>query len=141
MRLAPNQRGERHLPVDMTPMIDIVFQLLIFFLTTAQLAQLSLAEVDLPSERGEASDQEMDAGLIINILADGTIVVAGQPTDLVALSLMAESLLAESSGRERPIRPLVRADRAAPADALNRTLRALQGAGVGAVRIATDPGG
>ncbi len=141
MRLAPNQRGERHLPVDMTPMIDIVFQLLIFFLTTAQLAQLSLAEVDLPSERGEASDQEMDAGLIINILADGTIVVAGQPTDLVALSLMAESLLAESSGRERPIRPLVRADRAAPANALNLTLRALQNAGVGAVRIATDPGG
>ena len=139
MRMSPAQRGERHLPVDMTPMIDIVFQLLIFFLTTAQLAQLSLAELELPAERGEASEVDVETGLIVNILRDGSVVVAGRATDLVALSLMAEALVAESTAR--PVRPLVRADRAAPAAALNRTLRTLQEAGVGAVRIATDPGG
>lgn len=139
MRISPIQRGERNLPVDMTPMIDIVFQLLIFFLTTAQLAQLSLAELELPLERGEESEEEMETGLIVNILADGSIVVAGQPTDLVALSLMAESLVSDSSAR--PVRPLVRADRSAPAEMLNRTLRTLQESGVNAVRIATDPGG
>jgi len=140
VRISPSHRGERTLPVDMTPMIDIVFQLLIFFLTTAQLAQLSLAEVELPLERGEASDETAEAGLIVNILADGSVVVAGQATDLVALSLMAESLVAESAGGDRDVRPLVRADRSAPAAALNRTLSVLQRAGVGAVRIATDPG-
>ena len=53
MRFDARRRKSRLLPVDMTPMIDIVFQLLIFFLTTAQLAQFSRAEMDLPEEAGE----------------------------------------------------------------------------------------
>ena len=46
MNFRSRDKQERLLPVDMTPMIDIVFQLLIFFLTTAQLAQFSRAEME-----------------------------------------------------------------------------------------------
>ena len=56
MNFSSRNKPERLLPVDMTPMIDIVFQLLIFFLTTAQLAQFSRAEMDLPQEAGEETE-------------------------------------------------------------------------------------
>ncbi|MCH8037092.1 MAG: biopolymer transporter ExbD, partial [Proteobacteria bacterium] len=37
----------------MTPMIDVVFQLMIFFMYTAQFAQVTRTAIDLPDEAGE----------------------------------------------------------------------------------------
>ena len=122
MRFDARRRKSRLLPVDMTPMIDIVFQLLIFFLTTAQLAQFSRAEMDLPEEAGEQVETAEEAGIIVNVLAE-ELVIDHRGDDLARL------------------RPLVRADRNAPAARLNRVLEMLQAAGVPAVRIATAPGG
>ena len=131
MRFASRNKPDRLLPVDMTPMIDIVFQLLIFFLTTAQLAQFSRAEMDLPQE----------AGIIVNLLADGTIQIAGERLDDATFAVMAEELVLDHPGEELArLRPLVRADRNAAAARLNRVLEILQSAGVPAVRIATAPG-
>jgi biopolymer transport protein ExbD len=131
---------ERQLPVDMTPMIDIVFQLLIFFLTTAQLAQFSRAEMDLPTEAGEQVEDAAEAGLIVNVMSDGSIVIAAETLELAAFEIMATELVLEAGEAAATLRPLVRADRNAPTIALNRVLLALQRAGVPAVRIATAPG-
>ena len=73
MRFASRNKPDRLLPVDMTPMIDIVFQLLIFFLTTAQLAQFSRAEMDLPQEAGEQTEAAEEAGIIVNLLAEKSV--------------------------------------------------------------------
>ena len=97
MRFNGRKRKDRLLPVDMTPMIDIVFQLLIFFLTTAQLAMFSRAELDLPVEMGEQEEAAEEAGLIINILSDGSITIAGESLDDEAFALAVAGLLA---GRE-----------------------------------------
>ena len=74
MKIHAPSRKERNLLLDMTPMIDIVFLLLIFFLTTMQLARESRAEVELPVEMGEKDPAVQPAGLILNVLADGSIV-------------------------------------------------------------------
>ncbi len=140
MNVGVRKARERQLPVDMTPMIDIVFQLLIFFLTTAQLAQFSRAEMDLPEEAGERMEDAAEAGLIVNVMADGTIVIASQTLELEDFQVMATELVIEAGEAAATLRPLVRADRNAPAVALNRVLLALQRAGVPAVRIATAPG-
>ena len=58
MNVGVRQIRERQLPVDMTPMIDIVFQLLIFFLVTAQLSQHSRADLELPQEAGETGTKK-----------------------------------------------------------------------------------
>lgn len=39
MQFRNNSNSTRAVVIDMTPMIDIVFQLLIFFLVTAQMAE------------------------------------------------------------------------------------------------------
>jgi biopolymer transport protein ExbD len=140
MNVGVRKARERQLPVDMTPMIDIVFQLLIFFLTTAQLAQVSRAEMDLPTEAGEQEETAAEAGLIVNVMADGSIVIATETIGLDAFELMAAELVVEAGDEIAALRPLVRADRNAPTAALNRVLLSLQRAGVPAVRIATAPG-
>ena len=141
MKFTSRNKQDRLLPVDMTPMIDIVFQLLIFFLTTAQLAQFSRAELDLPQEEGEQTEAVEEAGIVVNLLADGTIQIAGERLDDAAFAVMAEELVLDHSGEELArLRPLVRADRNAEAARLNRVLEILQSAGVPAVRIATAPG-
>jgi biopolymer transport protein ExbD len=123
----------------MTPMIDIVFLLLIFFLTTAQLARNSRADIDLPEERGEQREQIERAGLIVNILADGSIVEGDRTISLQELEVFALSQVVAHETSGQPIRPLVRADRNAPAERLNQVFETLRRAGMRSVRLATNP--
>ena len=140
MRCTPRKVRERQLPLDMTPMIDIVFQLLIFFLVTAQLSQYSRADLDLPEEAGEKTDEASEAGLIINVLADGSIELAAEEVTIEELRILAIDLVNDSEGRGDIVRPLIRADRNAPTASLNQVLSTLQKSGIPAVRIATAPG-
>ena len=96
---------------------------------------MSIEEVEVGNEAVE------EAGIIVNLLADGTIQIAGERLDDAAFAVMAEELVLDHSGEELArLRPLVRADRNAEAARLNRVLEILQSAGVPAVRIATSPG-
>ena len=140
MRFGGRKPRERQLPLDMTPMIDIVFQLLIFFLVTAQLSQYSRADLDLPQEAGEKTDAAAEAGLIINVLADGTFEIASAEVSIEEIRSLAIDLARESEMKGDTARPLVRADRNAPTASLNKILSTLQKAGIPAVRIATAPG-
>lgn len=120
-------------------MIDVVFLLIIFFMTTSQVAKLTRTEIDLPHERGEQQAVADEAGLVINITAKGEIIVASRPVDFVELEEIVRSQL-----RKDPKRPadqlklLLRADRAAAAAHLNRVVRLLESLGVGAARLATE---
>lgn len=143
MKFAHAKR-DRVLNLDMTPMIDIVFQLLIFFLTTAQMAQMARTTVSLPTERGEQEKSKDLAGMVINLDAAGIIVVNDATITVEELQYMAADLAARSVGAAAAkdpsaFRPLVRADRNAPAERLNGVLNALERAGVKAVRIGTAP--
>lgn len=66
--------------LNLTPMIDVVFQLLIFFMVaTTFLDPEKEIEIELPeAASGNESEAETDE-LIINVLADGRIVVSGTP--------------------------------------------------------------
>ena len=81
MKFGASRRRSHQLIVELTPMIDVVFLLIIFFLTTAQFAQMTRAEVDLPLEAGEQQDTPEEAGLVINIDRQGRIIVADQEVE------------------------------------------------------------
>jgi biopolymer transport protein ExbD len=141
MKFAHHKRS-RVMQLDMTPMIDIVFQLLIFFLTTAQMAQMSRAELDLPPERGEEERSREQAGLVVNVTAAGEIVIGDETISLGELEAMAVKRASDPEHAAKGtsgFRPLVRADTNAPAERLNGVLQALERAGVSAVRLATNP--
>jgi len=129
----------RTVAIDMTPMIDIVFQLLIFFLVTAQMAEQTRAKLDLPVERGEDVTEREQAGLTVNVLADGSVVVNDAVVSLEALDALVDAAIDAAGGADR-LKPLVRADRGCDAARLNEVLNRLSARGLSAVRLATERG-
>ena len=137
MQFTPSRSKKRPLGVDMTPMIDIVFQLLIFFLVTAQMAPQTRAQLDLPKEQGEAEKEQELAGLTINVLADGKVVVNEETVSLEALDRMVDEAIRVAGGPDR-LKPLIRADRNADSARLNEVFNRLSGRGLSAIRLATE---
>ncbi len=121
------------LELDMTPMIDVVFLLLIFFLTTAQLSQMAAAPVTLPQEQGNADELLESSGLVVNVMADGSIIVLEKvisPQEIPALAKVALAL-------DPSAVPMIRADRSASAIHLNEVMDGLRSGGFRNVRVAT----
>ncbi|MBX3355612.1 MAG: biopolymer transporter ExbD [Phycisphaeraceae bacterium] len=126
----------------MTPLIDIVFQLLIFFLTTTQLAAMVRVELELPRERGVQRGRGDEPGLIINLRDDGRIMVLDEVMPPEAAGRIAARARAErlARGDGAPLRPVVRADHRAPASSLNALVEALRAEGIDGVTFAVRPG-
>ena len=119
--------------LDMTPMIDVVFLLLIFFLTTAQMAQMASSPVTLPEEAGNAEESLGSAGMVVNVDAMGVITVLDQAIETPELMKRAKEVMAQD-----PVAvPVIRADRRSTAARLNEVVDALRSGGCRAVRVAT----
>lgn len=139
MKFTNARHRSRSVAVDITPMIDVVFLLIIFFMTTAQFAQLTRAEVDLPQERGEQRDLAEQAGIVVNITREGQLIVSGRAVALSELKAIVRSEIAREPDRPaQQLKLLIRADRDAPAARLNRVVEVLRPLGVGAARLATE---
>jgi len=123
---------------DLTPMIDIVFLLIIFFLTTAQFSRMTRAEVELPVQAGEGEELRDEPGIVINIMVDGSIIVDDEAIELSGLERIIRREIALQEGRADMVRTLLRADRTLAAGRVNEVVRMLQGLGVRVGRFATE---
>ncbi len=139
MKLRPKQPSSNLLDVDITGMIDVVFLLIIFFMTTAQFARMTRADIDLPQEAGEELDSQMSAGIIVNIAEDGSIIVEQQVIDLNRLVRKVAAEVALAGDDASNVELTVRADRNLSAGVLNDIARGLAEAGLRGVRLATEP--
>lgn len=92
----------------MTPMIDVVFLLLCFFVTSQIFSQWE-AEIDikLPTAQTGEAPQRLPGEIIVNILASGDVVVNGRTLDAEALGTMLARLADLFPGQ--PV--LIRADK------------------------------
>ncbi|MBX3316508.1 MAG: biopolymer transporter ExbD [Phycisphaeraceae bacterium] len=139
MNFRPSRtRGSRSV-FDMTPMIDVVFQLIIFFMFTSQFSQMARMRMDLPRHKGEV-EEPAPASLVIDVTADGAAyldaVIAGPDrlSRVVALEL-------ENARREnRQFQVLIRADRSCPAAYVNLIAERLKDVGVERWKLATSGG-
>jgi len=124
---------------DLTPMIDVVMLLIVFFMLTAQFAQTMLGPIDLPRESGD-SDANRGSTVTIDLLANGDLKLDSEPMarerllQLIALDL-------RRTGASAELDVIVRADRAAPAGHLNTLAGDLAGLGVRHWKLATNGGG
>ncbi len=70
-----NKLVQQNVEMDMTPMIDCVFLLMIFFVLVIDLSQKNLEDLILPrAVFQEADDKPAENRPIINVLQDGTVV-------------------------------------------------------------------
>ncbi|MBU3729271.1 MAG: biopolymer transporter ExbD [Phycisphaerales bacterium] len=126
---------------DLTPMIDVIFLLIIFFMLSSQFASTEARPVDLPRESGmETALEGAESKLLIDIDRDGAYSVMGEPVTLESLSRMAAPRPGPSGSMARSA-VVVRADRSCPASALNRLADSLAGSGVEHWSIAVMPEG
>lgn len=69
--------------VDLTPMIDCVFLLIIFFMVCVDLKQVDLIKLKLPD--ADSAINEEDAKIIINISRKGDFFVSGKQVSIDSL--------------------------------------------------------
>ncbi len=120
-------------------MVDVVFLLIIFFMTTAQFSRLTRAEINLPKERGEQKETPEEAGIVINIGRDGELIISDRTVSLDELEAIVRDEARQKDGDDAvPVRLLIRADRDADAEMFNRVVTLLTTLGVGEARLATQ---
>ena len=94
-------------PLNVTPLIDIVFLLIAFFMLVSEISRQDQLEIQPP--RTQANQALDEPALIITVLHDGTYCAGGEAIDLVRLASILEV--------ERRLNPhaevLIRADRRA----------------------------
>lgn len=78
-----SNRKKRGVAVDLTPMIDVVFQLILFFLVSTTFAVLPAINVNLP-ESSTAQGADV-AGITITMQANGKMWFNDEPVTLSAL--------------------------------------------------------
>ncbi len=115
MRVPTAHRSHR-LEMNMTPMIDVVFLLIIFFLVASHLVKQEVqANVELPQAATGIEQQESRSPPVtINVVAEGDQYVVKLGAESVERDELASRLAAhvKKKGRELEIR--IRADRSTP---------------------------
>lgn len=120
--------------VPLTPMIDVVFLLLCFFVTSQIFAQWETEiDITLPTAATGEVPQRLPGEVIINILPDGSTVVNGQPLTDAALAGMMHRLVEVFPGQ--PV--LLRADRATAYEHIIHVLDACRQADIWNISFAT----
>ncbi len=113
---------------NITPLIDVVFLLVIFFLVTAHFAQNEQVEaVELPQASEVAAGPETPRRMVISITPDGALFVKGRRLSLEEF----ETLLSENTqGRTADYELRIRSDQSVPYEKVEPLLLASLRAGV-----------
>ncbi len=132
---SPTAARSRSIGLNMTPMIDIVFLLIIFFLVSSHLAQ---QETNLPlalpsAESGIDPSDETTPRVTVNLLPQGQILLAGNPLDVKQLELR---LRVENKIEQGNLEVRIRADRQVPYRFVQPILRSCAQAGIWNVKFA-----
>ncbi len=101
------QRGS--LEFNMTPMIDVTFLLIIFFLVSSNMAQQENAvDLNLPTaESGRDPQDDAMRRVTVSLTADGTLLLAGEAMDPAELGRR----LAFERTKPEPLEVRIRCDR------------------------------
>jgi biopolymer transport protein ExbD len=119
--------------VNLTPLIDIVFLLLIFFMVSSRFIDEQDLALELPAAT-VAQPMAAEDALALDVTAQGTYRVAGDMT--VSAELVASLQALRAQYPQRPLR--VRADGGARHAAVVAALDAASQAGFARVEIATS---
>jgi len=133
--LARDARDADELRVNVTPLIDVVMVMIVFFLIVGKLAADERSPIELPDASATSGAADSDT-LIINVAGDGSLILRGQ---VVTTERLGEALV-----RERSLHPgvvvRIRADRSLDYASVEPVVRACRAAGVTTVRLAATGG-
>lgn len=122
--------------VDFVPMVDVLFNLLIFFLLATSMAQAEREmQIALPTAAAGGPISAALREIVINVDAQGRAIVVGKPVDDDALrALVADAVKANPAQKVS-----VRGDRTTAYANVARVLGIVKGAGVAEPYLETVP--
>lgn len=135
MRLS-RHANRRQLDINMTPMIDVVFQLLIFFMTCSQVSEVNREPVELPKLTG--GENPVASEFIVNITQEGIIRASGIERTTEEIVAMYEAEMSKTDAGERADVIVLRVDRRATCEAVNELVTELVRRGLVRIRIAVE---
>jgi biopolymer transport protein ExbD len=127
------QREYDEAEINITPMLDIVFIMLIFFIVTTSFVKEKGIEVSRPSNSPPKEMKKNKGPIVVKIDANGNIMMKGRMLDRMAVEANIEREKAEKPGSPLIIAAHPDADTAA----LVTILDAAEAAGVASVSVAT----
>ncbi|MGD9020524.1 MAG: biopolymer transporter ExbD [Lysobacterales bacterium] len=126
-------RANDEAEINITPMLDIVFIMLIFFIVTTSFVKEKGLEVSRPSSAPPKEVTKTKGPIVVKIDATGNISLKGR-----LLERMAVEANLEREKAEKPESPLiVAAHPEAETDSLVTVLDAAKAVGIGSVSVAT----
>ena len=90
--------------VSLTPLIDVVFILLVFFMLVSNFNQFNAITVNAPAPASKP-DNKMEGALLIRLNEDGEIDIAGRPAPWDEVAAIVKKALAEKPERQVLIKP------------------------------------
>lgn len=116
--------------IDMSPMIDCVFILLIFFIVTTTFVEETGVEVDKP--QAASSVRLEKTSILLALTANGDVVYGGRAIGLSGVQSLVRRMLQQEN-----VPVVVQADAAAPAGLLVRVVDEAKLGGAQKVSVAT----
>ncbi len=134
----PTRATSSDVGFNMTPMIDVVFQLIIFFLLSSHLArQETHLALPLPvAESGQPTPTDERPRVVVNVLADGTLLAINRRMTSEELIVLLGQRKSEH-GSDLEVR--IRGDRSVPYRLVEPVMRACTQVGIWNVTYGVTP--
>lgn len=116
--------------VNLTPMLDVVFIMLIFFIVTTSFIKESGIEIERPES--SAASPRPEAQVLVAITPEGAVWVDGKPVDVHQVGREVAGMLTEQGSA------VIQADRASTTGLLIEVMDRLKEAGVEQVAVAAS---
>lgn len=134
MNLRPNHKEET-VEVNLTPLIDVVFLLLIFFMVTTTFDRHAKLKVSLPESSAKTTQQQSDP-LVLSIDAKGNYFINDRQVVNQSLDTLKQALQ-KVIGEDHDMALVLRADANTPHQAVVRAMDAASQLGLTKLSIAT----
>src|SRR5262245_43508886 len=123
--------------INLTPMIDIVFNLIIFFMVSTRFTEIERkVDLSVPNVGGAATLPDVQRSRTINVFRDGTITLDSKAVTLIELQRM----LAHANRQIADLEVTVRGDGLTPYQHVAAVISACRQAGISEMGIAVAPG-
>ena len=127
-----NLVDEEEAAIDMTPMLDVVFIMLIFFIVTASFIKEAGVEVNRPD--ASTSSKKENVNILIAVTATNEIWIDKRRVDKRAVRSVVERMHAENPKGA----VVIQADKASNTETVTAVIDASRSAGVYDVSLATE---
>ncbi len=133
MRKIGKEKDQDGAEIDLTPMLDVVFIMLIFFIVVASFIKEAGVEVNRPDDN-QPDNPEDSTSILVEVASDNQIWMENRRVDIRAVRANIQRLLAEDP--EAPV--TIKVEKGAEAGIVVDVADAARESGVAAVNWASD---